>query len=144
MDKLILSEESKAILQEHAEFTKKWIEGLRSGEYTQVQEAMVDPEIPSSACCLMVAEIVNGRKWEDHKYACNYDEDGECFEVAALPSDLSSEIHWTENLYATYLSDEGNYIKRKPSPPTWNDDIGLSFNQIADLLEYGEVECEQI
>lgn len=134
MPKLTLTEESKTKLKENQEFTDKWIAGLRSGKWMQCREMMVYPEIPNSCCCLMVAEIeCNGAKWED---GIRFDKDaGElCNSGWDVPSDMASPSVWTEGLVAI------NEYGRTYQVVDWNDDLVLSFNKIADLLENGEVE----
>lgn len=140
--KLTLTDESQAILRDHPEFTAKWISGLRSGKYTQQKFQMCDPGAPNSACCLHVMEIeCDGKKWEEG-YTFGLDGLPLAYEVPCclvdpltltggfLPEDLSA-MHEDEDIYHGIFK-----------PQDWNDDLGLTFDQISDLLEHGTVEYE--
>lgn len=122
---LTLTDESKHTLLKHPLGTKKWIEGMRSGRYTQTKGAMIDLSKEGSACCLMVACMVNdGLEWiEGH--------------LGGKPSFIEGMPVWYQSLRAHHSEMSG-----LPGPATWNDDIGLTFNQIADLLEFGVIEYE--
>jgi hypothetical protein len=128
--KVTLTEESKQTLAQHPEFTEKWIAGLRSGKYTQVQNRMYDPKITNSACCLMVMEMVcNEREWGDHRDDV----------ITAMPSDMEKPYIFPDGLLPQLLwarTDDGEGY----SVDGWNDALSMTFEQIADLLEYGEVE----
>lgn len=144
MIKFILTEYAKETISENKEFIEKWIKGLRSGKYTQTRGAMVDPDLPNSACCLMVMEMeCNGRKWEEGSYTVDEDEVVEGSEwgtfVVRMPSEFSNGVRWPQILEATVYGCTSTLVGCA-SPHQWNDRYGLTFNQIADLLEHGEVE----
>lgn len=124
--KLELTEPSKQKIKENPEFMQKWIAGLRSGKYPQARGAMVDADVPNSACCLMVMEMeCNGRDWEDGLDKC-------------LPSTLEGGITWPQELG---LADErllGGFTR----VAHWNDNLEFTFDQIATLLETGSLEVE--
>ncbi len=131
---LKLDDKSKKTLKENQEFVDKWVVGLRSGKYTQVKEAMVYPDIPQSCCCLMVAEIEgNGKSWEDginpgNGYTESY----------PVPSQMPNGCPWLENLVATHPPTT-DFDRCEYQPYNWNDELELSFEDIATLLETGEV-----
>ncbi len=121
---LKLTERSKKEVKANRELIDTWIKGLRSGKYTQIQESMIDENIPNSSCCLMVMEMVcNGRGWEE----------GAGYE---LPTDLWDAVEWPEALSAC-LADDVEMIEFTPSE--WNDEFNASFEEIAELLDKGEV-----
>ena len=121
MNKLKLTEKSKNKIQQNQEFVNKWIKGLRSGAYAQIQSMMCRENTPNSACCLHVMEMeCNGRDWEEGI--------GKIY-----PSRMYGGVTWPEELKAEDVS--GNLLY----PVNWNDSLSLTFNQIADLLETGEI-----
>lgn len=129
MPTLTLIPEHKELLERHPEFTRKWAEGLRSGKYTQYIGGMCDEDIPQSACCLHVMEMeCNGSRWED----------GIERVTPSQFSDFRIERTLPEDLIATLSDGMGRY-----TPDLWNDYLEISFNQIADLLENGEVTYEE-
>lgn len=139
MNKVVLTKESKAALSANKEFTDKWVAGLRSGKYTQIRHSMVVHDVPNSACCLMVMEMeCNGRSREG-------------FPVAGLPSDLAKPYTLTsvpdclllpEDIQAEVWTEDGWQTATMFKPAEWNDILELSFEQIATLLETGELEYE--
>lgn len=131
MENLQLTKESKQILKEKEPLTSEWIKLLRSGYYTQENYRMADPDVPNSCCCLMVAEIANGRKWEDHYNHRNN------FVVALTPMGLRDGLEWTHTLLANTKAGTPFY-----KPEDWNDILRMNFDQIADLLEHGKVEVD--
>lgn len=145
MNRIVLTEESKAVLAANQEFTDKWIAGLRSGKYVQIQESMIEPDIPKSACCLMVMEMeCNDRSWMD---VADFNERNIFAEMATdLPDPykfkvIVNDLYYPEDLQArVYLG--GDYDAIIGGPVEWNDGLNLSFKQIATLLETGELEYE--
>lgn len=138
--KLTLNEQSKAYLAENSDLKNKWIAGLRSGKYPQITGAMVDPRLPGSCCCLMVAEIeCNNRDWNEafSETDCDY------VDVAVTPEDFQDGLKKLGKLEAIYEVPFKFKAKGESwRPAEWNDHLKLTFNQIADLLERGEVEYE--
>jgi hypothetical protein len=134
--KLTLSSRSKRLLEEHPEFTTKWISGLRSGKYTQHRGEMCDPGVKSSACCLHVMEMeCNGKEWSDGVSCGRHS--------FAVPSSMKDNFfRFSENDAPETLKafDENGSIY---DTAMWNDSLCLSFNQIAYLLEKGEIEFPQ-
>lgn len=144
-ESLVLNQYSKNILEKYEEFKNNWIGGLRSGEFIQTTTKMCNKEVRNSACCLFVMEMVcNNKCWEDGLNPENVEEG-----VYYLPSDMENCFHFDgtfgydlpEHLSANIYSSDRRRLAPY-SPSAWNDRLKLTFNQIADLLEYGEVELE--
>jgi hypothetical protein len=127
------------------EVKKKWLDALRSGEYTQTKDSLCDNR---GFCCLGVlcdlhAKDTNGQ-WKPLDPAI----DGErsyCGNHDLLPKEVVSWAGLTEteldtpfgnrdyyNVDVTYTDEEGD--EHATSLSDLNDN-GWSFNMIADLIE---------
>lgn len=137
--KLVLTEESKAALESDIATRDKWAAALRSGKYTQNWGSMCDPNVPNSACCLHVLEVeCNGLSWEAGSHI------GYPSSVYERGFSQGSPVHFSGLLAEKLTAIDGGYGCYLPvKPDQWNDALGLTFNQIADLLEHGEVEFEE-
>ena len=137
-NKLTLTDSSKQILKDNPEFTSKWVAGLRSDKYTQYRGGMCDPNVPNSACCLHVMEMeCFDNSWESGfkgEYAGDLPSDLGKGNYGVLKVNTSFTDFQPEDLQASF--DNGG----EQMPSIWNDHYKLSFLQIADLLESGEVE----
>ena len=119
---------------QYPEFWKKWIEGLRSNRYTQCKWAMADSNDECSACCLAVAEMhVNGRTFNEMFRSSGV--------AHKTPLSLEGGTDWTThlNILSRVEGEEEAYMR---NPEYLNDKCGLSFLQIADLLEKGTLTVE--
>lgn len=108
---------------------KKWITALRSGKYSQTTSTLEDKD---GFCCLGVAckVIIPKSKQNIDDY------DG--FLRGGLPTDhqpapqwlldMENDVHHRTNI-GIGLEDAGKYIS------TLNDNMRLSFDEIADVLE---------
>jgi hypothetical protein len=147
MKKLRLTGLTEKLLSDNPEFTFKWIEGLRSGKYTQIRQVMFHPEIPNSACCLQVMEEccneldrdITIQRAEDlgvslHLPTCLY-------LVDKRPLVLR-ESEPENDICAIFYDELGPLENEEYTPVEWNDELKLTFYQIADLLEKGEVILE--
>lgn len=112
------------------ENAQKWVDALRSGEYTQCQHSLRQN---NKYCCLGVAcevAIANGVEIERfyNGVLYRYGNDGE-LEESFLPSKVVSWLNLT--------SDNGkHYDNYGPTSLTRvNDHRRSSFDQIADLIE---------
>jgi hypothetical protein len=131
MNKLTLTPESEQALRNNPIDTATWVKGLRSGNYVQNRGGMCDIDIPNSACCLHVLEMdAGGKAWEDGANSWGSLE---------LPSEMVGESVMFDDFLAEDIKAVVN-LGRKESPAQWNDDLKLTFNQIATLLETGSVE----
>jgi hypothetical protein len=146
MNKLTLLECTVKDLNTHPVEKAKWIAALRSEEYHQAFGNMCDPSLPNSACCLHVLEMEVGNKaWEsgidkqlpneitnENNTSLAHEEQAYVIDAVRFNETLAQDIK------AAYEGQDYGAPIMKPSG--WNDTVGLSFNQIADLLEYGVVE----
>lgn len=104
-----------------------WCAGLRSGDYVQIKHEMCELDNPKSACCLHVANIVvDGNKWESGIDSCT-----PCDMEVDAPFAIKAQV-------ANFCDSSGNEYRAEHL----NDDAGLTFSQIADLIEFGELEVE--
>jgi len=133
MNKLVLTPNSAQALADNPEVVAKWCKGLRSGKWKQVHDAMCSLSTANSACCLHVLEMeVVGRGWEEglNKH---------------VPSDITdTPVSFSgidaEDIKAIHSDSE--YSGGIFTPVEWNDELLLTFDQIAYLLETGSVEWE--
>lgn len=148
MNTLKLTEGTKELLDRHPKFTVNWIEGLRSGDYIQVQHSMYDVNIDGSACCLQVMEECCNNLDRDIEIQRAEDEGHDLHLPSCLylidkkPVTLDDEL--PEELIKAVLTSEDALGVREAIflPAEWNDDLNLTFEQIADLLDNGEIEIE--
>jgi hypothetical protein len=98
---------------------KIWIKGLRSGEYTQTTDSLQD-EI--GYCCLGVAckvlIPVDQQKLNMFGYL-----------FGVMPNDQPNAPKWLKDIIVDFSKKTGKYLT------ALNDIDGLSFNEIADVLE---------
>lgn len=115
-----LSDASKDRIYEHKEEVKIWCDALRSGKYAQGKHSL-HQETSGSYCCLGVAcKVLWGT--ED-----------EVLKQYGVPSEAGLP-NWSQNMIVYRDGLQGiNTLHGL------NDQEGLTFNQIADLLEFGEV-----
>ncbi len=120
----------------NAEWKKKWVEALRSGEYEQGKNSLViKSEYSLSYCCLgvlcdLVAKEEDGYEWieKDSMYPIMKTPKGDASEN--LPPGELAELVGLERR-APELMLDGDKI----GLIVLNDKEGLSFTQIADLIE---------
>jgi len=119
--------------QEQAEHLKQWIEALRSGKYEQGMHKL---RIGDRYCCLGVACDISGLgKWEMANIAIPQDmyvntphqyRVGDKMKLATLPIPVKDWIGiWDENAFELLVD---------------ANDKGVSFNQIADIIESNNFE----
>jgi hypothetical protein len=119
---------------------RKWIEALRSGKYTQTRERLKDDV---GYCCWGVACEISGLgefKWmsRDHEWAFSSG-DG----CRSLGNPSLGVIAWAGAYDLDHIRVAGIKHDRDGRNPLecayslieCNDEIGLSFDQIADILE---------
>lgn len=101
------------------EFKQKWIYSLRSGKYTQGQQALRRKD---EFCCLGVAcDIYDDSKWEkEDGKLYNYLSDGRSY-GAELPHEIAEEIELSED-------DQDHLVGL-------NDGLCYNFREIADWIE---------
>lgn len=103
----------------------KWVEALRSGEYTQTSgQLYVSPEestvsYPTGYCCLAVLGVVMGHKIKDD-------------DSTVFAEDYENREHrdYSYPTLHSYLSKE-----QVSECVVLNDDEGKSFSEIADYIE---------
>jgi len=113
-----------------------WRRGLRSGKYVQFFGAMCCTDVTNSACCLHVAAIeVDGYEWEDGH---------------AVGTPLGLPQHQKSNFSFQAIRNGFDALKvaKGSDGVNWslvelNDSLGLTFNQIADIIELKEVEIDE-
>jgi hypothetical protein len=96
---------------------------------------MSDKDVENSSCCLNVLECeIKGLPWD---FAHGLSEPSDYVSTAAnwVPEKFLGTL--AENLEAYIPTGSAGF---KCRPASWNDYLGLSFLQISDLLENGEVE----
>jgi hypothetical protein len=99
---------------------KIWITALRSGKYSQTKSKLQDA---NGYCCLGVACSVLIPKG---KQLLDTNED---YLYGVEPNDQRNSPKWLKDINNDFYKKTGNYLT------TLNDSDGLSFNEIADLLE---------
>jgi hypothetical protein len=112
---------------------RRWAEALRSGEYEQGQRRLcvTNPGDGSkSYCCLGVAELIFG-------------DDEQHLSTSAFPSEgVQHLLGLSKENAPTAVMDppETNYFPSNLTPLSWlNDGHRLSFAEIADLIDDGQV-----
>ncbi len=106
-----------------------WSELLESDKFVQTTDCMADEEIPNSACCLHVAAVgIDGYSYEEG-IGCG------------VPLDLNQTI--TKARFSGSMQDAVINIAGHEHTLTFvdlNDDFGLSFKEISELVKVGELE----
>jgi hypothetical protein len=107
---------------------EQWLNALRSGNYIQGTAWLFNPK-DTSYCCLGVLEHAIDGEVEMISESCSF----------ALPSQVWAEKHGIEfngKSQEDFLVWPLLYYQRKlTSAFTLNDEFGLTFNEIADLIE---------
>lgn len=115
------------VLPPREQFVQEWVDALRSGEYRQTRSVLRDA---AGYCCLGVAcdlATTHGYgKWHGN-YFGSYGSD---LHAATLPIDFA------RYLGITSIGDRPEY----PAPLGDLNDQGISFVEIADIIEAGEQE----
>lgn len=104
--------------------SKLWVEALRSGEYRQCQNLLSDG---TGFCCLGVlceVAIASGVEVEKIDAAGGIAYGGE---VEALPRAVQD--------WAGLLHSAGNFGEGDRQLTVWNDRLGKTFLEIADIIE---------
>ncbi len=125
----------------NADVKKAWLEALRSGEYKQAQGTLRRED---SYCCLGVlcdvyrkSGINNDANWRRNESTLTYNfTAGLTGGVAFVPP--TPVIDWAEMNYDdpdVDYQDPVSGFPRTIALTSCNDDLKLSFNQIADLIE---------
>jgi hypothetical protein len=104
---------------------EKWLEALRSGKYKQTRGALRRPaknnsDWPGGYCCLgVLCKVVAPKvKWQNFGNSFRFIDD-----TAVPPRQVMSKLNLTEK--------EEHFYWELPS----KNDGGMSFNEIADLIE---------
>lgn len=122
---------------------RKWLDALRSGKYTQTKQVLRDED---GFCCLGVAcDIYDSSLWEGGTYMGNdidlHPEVNDAYGLIPFRSEGGDDVSdgyffdvSVEEFCEITGLDKGHYV------PTLtlillNDEYGLDFNQIADVLE---------
>lgn len=115
--------ETQEIIDNNQDKIKPWIKALSSGDYTQGDNILYS-KINDRYCCLGVLESINGvidEKLDGVTYPSILNKP--TFIGGKLPQYFDFELDG----YGIYLLAD------------LNDNIGLSFNEISNLLEFGEI-----
>lgn len=116
-----LTDESKELILAHEDQVDIWVSALRSGEFEQ-DRCWLKTDI--GFCCLGVFAVVVGNI-----------EDEELFDLQTLNEVGDKQPLWPEQIRAIKEEDKSYVVDLI----YLNDTQRLTFNQIADLLEHGEV-----
>ncbi len=114
---------------------ERWIEALRSGEYTQAKQRLRKDD---SFCCLGVAcdlyiEETGKAFWDEDYYGPVFKSDllDDSYEEAVLPEEVSEWLG---------LKNTTAYSNSAHTSASEINDGGATFNQIANFLEEKEYE----
>lgn len=109
---------------------RDWLKALRSGKYSQAQNALYDPS-SKSFCCLGVLCEVNGIKRSKMAHMAMPQDVGFGDDVTPERSEIPKGVKYDANEYAWSVLYNGKLT------PLWvlNDSRGLSFKKIADIIE---------
>ena len=116
------------------ENVKRWVAALRSGEYEQGRKAL--RSIDDKFCCLGVACELSREELDLDLYYTRPDPDGNPTEVlydgshGALPKKTMKWLGLNFPVGSFCIGPEGHNLA------CLNDD-GMTFDQIADVIEYG-------
>jgi hypothetical protein len=151
MDTLKIISTDWEVLKHNKAIIDKWIIGLRSGKWMQTTGNMTNPNVPNSACCLMVLEAeCNNKVTTNYVTVYNQDQLGS---IAGLPTERENPLKlqlqgpglkYPQNIYAIFKCNSGvkrlqQFDNSRLVPSQWNDVLGLSFEEIATLLETGSL-----
>lgn len=129
--------------EEIAEHRKQWIEALRSGRFSQTREKLRDE---NGYCCLGVVCELAGIEAEDGAYYYVYEDEyltlpqagrewlgvrspNPCLDIPEEVRSLGVQGHHPD-------SEEADAYVEWPTDVAALNDQGLTFNQLADLIEY--------
>jgi len=120
------------------EIKDRWIAALRSGSYKQTQGQLRSVSEPNCYCCLgVLADLYLKDTQQDWRLQAGVDEEGSDQKRYLLHRncflDLSLEVLGWAGLHdsnpVVIYDDEGWSLAEL------NDDVGLSFTQIADIID---------
>jgi hypothetical protein len=100
------------------EFAKEWVKALRSGKYKQTKNVLYEAD-RNAFCCMGVACDISGvspEKWHGSDYT-------------VLPLEVQEKLNLSSD-YGSFLDEEDD-----TSLVMFNDILGYSFDQIADIIE---------
>lgn len=133
---------------------KLWVKALRSGEYEQTRSWLRDDD---GFCCLGVAcdvyrQVTGNGEWvaklcgTDDRHPLTFDLGEDGADASVLPWEVQEWFGLTESRGQLVsggqsFGDEGNHSIAHTLTDA-NDDGGLSFDEIADLIDNGEVEVK--
>jgi hypothetical protein len=103
------------------EFAKEWVKALRSGKYKQAKNVLYEAD-RNAFCCLGVACDISGlppEKWHGNEYT-------------VLPLEVQEKLNLSSK-YGCFQEDTTS--SRINSLVNLNDNLGYSFDQIADIIE---------
>jgi len=99
--------------------SKKWIEALRSGKYKQGRHHLKNK---GEFCCLGVFCDISGCSWDEHPTGSEGAIYRDCSDDCEVPSELWKKLDPNHKL------SQHKYLRL-------NDMLGLSFLEIADIIE---------
>ncbi len=111
------------------ELKDKWIKALRSGYYKQGQEVL--KSIDYKFCCLgVLCDIIDTNKWSLKTSLEAYTWESS---DSLLPRSLQNELDLDSYVMIDLLQKDSEYQRYSL---TMLNDQGMSFDQIADVIEY--------
>lgn len=142
MNTLKFIDKHRQILQENKELVDMWIVGLRSGKWVQTKGAMTNLTVENSACCLMVLEAeCNNKVTDDFVWT----DPAGTKHVNGMPSAAGDPLWFRDYASKKFMPESLIAVDGAGTPynpAEWNDYLELTFDQIADLLEKGEIQFE--
>ena len=126
------------------EIKTKWVNALRSGDYEQGQGALKNPD--GQFCCLgVLCDLYDKHRMEDFGAESSWTKDTvslnefisapEDHEVGVPPNvvvDWAGLPHNNPDIFVTLEEDD---FEQDLPIAELNDDFGLTFNELADLIE---------
>lgn len=109
---------------------RDWLKALRSGKYSQGQDALYDPA-SKSFCCLGVLCEINGIKRSDMVHMGMPQEVGFGKDATPERSEIPKGVEYDANEYAWSVLYNGKLTPLS----VLNDSKRLSFKQIANIIE---------
>lgn len=109
---------------------RDWLKALRSGKYSQAQGGLYDP-ISKGFCCLGVLCEVNGIERSEMVYMDMPQDVGFGKDATPERSEIPKGVEYDANEYAWSVLYNGKLTPLS----VLNDSKGLSFKQIADIIE---------
>lgn len=120
------------------EFIREWVDALRSGEYRQGGGVLRSSD--DRFCCLGVAcDLLGVARYTDDRVATAFDFSDDFVSETTVP------FEWGISKVALPLPEGKEWYRSQESrewPSEWfflsdaNDELGLSFDQIADVIEW--------